>query len=121
MASLYDKFGGEGTVLVIVSKMYERILGDDRISYFFADTDMAKLRRMNAEFVTIALGAPHKYTGRSLREAHRHLVEQGLNDQHFDIVSMHLTAAMNEVGLSTELIAEGKAIVESVRNDVLGK
>lgn len=121
MAGLYEKLGGEDAVRATVTKMYEKILGDDRISFFFANTDMEKLRRMNAEFAAIAFGAPHRYTGQSLREAHAGLVKRGLNERHFDIMAGHLAAAMEELGMSPTLIEEGRAIIESVKKDVLGQ
>jgi hemoglobin len=119
--TLYEKLGGQGAIRATVTKMYEKILGDDRVSYFFADTDMDMLRRMNSEFVGMAFGAPHSYTGQSLQTAHAGLVAKGLNDTHFDIVAEHLAAAMRELEVAPELIDEGLAIVESVRGDVLGK
>jgi len=122
MATLYEKLGGQGAVSATIAKMYEKILGDERVSIYFSDVDIKKLRCMTAEFVSMAFGAPSKYTGKSLRDAHTKLVEKdGLNDKHFDIVIEHLTRAMQELEVAPDLIKEGIAIVESVRKDVLNK
>ena len=101
--------------------MYEKILGDERLAHFFEHTSMQKLRCMYAEFVSIAFGAPHQFSGTSLQAAHAPLVENGLSDYHFDLVKEHMQAAMEELGVQPEHIAEGMEIIEELRKDVLGK
>lgn len=120
--TLYDKLGGSGVVRATVTKMYEKILCDDRVSVFFCDTEMPKLRCMMIEFASMAFGAPLKYTGKDLRNAHKSLVtDMGLTDRHFDIVLQHLRTSMTELKVDPKLIEDGLAIVESVRGDVLNK
>jgi hemoglobin len=69
----------------------------------------------------MAFGGPHNYTGLDMRRAHAHLVQQGLNDSHFDAVMEHLGATMKELNVPDELIAQAAAIAEGTRNDVLGR
>jgi hemoglobin len=62
------------------------------------------------------------YSGKNMREAHAPLVEKlDLNDSHFDAVMENLGAALVELNVPPELIAEAAGIAESVRNDVLNK
>lgn len=56
-----------------------------------------------------------------MRKGHAHLVDQGLNDQHVDIVIEHLGNTLKELGVADELIAQVAAIAEGARNDVLGR
>jgi hemoglobin len=44
MATLFEKLGGAAAVDVAVDRFFERLLQDDRIKHFFADTDMVQQR-----------------------------------------------------------------------------
>lgn len=119
--TLYEKLGGEEMVRAVVTSMYEKILGDDRLSMFFVDVDVEKLRHMNTAFVGMAFGAPHRYTSRSLREAHVKPLEQGLSPVHFDIMCVHLREAMKELRVDRALIEEGMKIIEAAGKDILNQ
>lgn len=69
--SLYERLGGEEGIARVVDTFYDMVLADPRVAHFFANTDMAKQRRHQTLFLTFATGGPNKYTGRSMREAHR--------------------------------------------------
>ena len=56
-----------------------------------------------------------------MRQAHAHLIDQGLNDSHFDAVKYHLETTLSELGVEEGLINEVLTITESTRNDVLNK
>lgn len=117
--SLYDRLGGSTAVQATVTKLYEKVLSDPLLIPFFKDVDVERLRRSQAAFVTVAFGGPTSYNGKSMRQAHQHLVARGLGDRHFDAVAGHLQAALTELGVAAELIAEALAIVETTRADVL--
>lgn len=119
--SLFDRIGGKDAVRATVVKLYEKILDDDLLSMFFADTDIERLRHSQTAFVTMAFGGAGQYNGIELRKAHRPLVERGLSDVHFDAVAKHLADGMRELDVAEELIAEALAIVETTRDDVLCK
>ncbi|MGZ5000728.1 MAG: group I truncated hemoglobin [Methylomonas sp.] len=120
-ASLYERLGGEAAVNAAVDIFYDKVLDDYRINRFFANTDMEKQIEHLKTFMTVAFGGPNNYTGRSLRDGHARLVKMGLNDSHFDIVMEHLGATLQELNVPADLIGEAAALVESTRNDVLGK
>lgn len=119
--SVYERIGGKDAVTATVVKLYEKILADDSLIPFFENVNMARLRGSQIAFVTMATGGPHHYTGQHMRQAHEALVARGLNDTHFNAVAGHLAASMRELGVTEPLIAETLAIVETTRNDVLGK
>jgi hemoglobin len=119
--SLFKKIGGEGAVTATVVKMYEKILSDPELAPFFENTNVEALRHSQSAFVTFAFGGPNNYTGKSMRHAHERSVKHGLNDKHFDLVAGHLKAAMQELNVPENLIAEALAIVETTRSDVLNK
>lgn len=124
MTTLFDKLGGEAAIDLAVDKFYERVLADERIKHFFANTDMAKQRRHQKKFLTYAFGGSDNYDGRLMRAAHKKLVEQqGLAGEHFDAVAENLMATLEEMGVSEELRAEVAAIAAAPQHkkDVLNQ
>ncbi|GAB4298790.1 MAG: group 1 truncated hemoglobin [Oscillatoriaceae cyanobacterium] len=122
MTSLFEKIGGEAAVEAAVDKFYVRVLADDRINYFFQGVDMEQQRKHQKGFLTFAFGGAPQYSGRSMRNAHKRLVEQmNLNDQHFDAVAANLAATLEELGVTPDMIQEVLGLVETLRNDVLSR
>ena len=121
MSTFFEKIGGKDAVNAAVDVFYKKVLADDRINKFFDGIDMDAQRRKQVMFLTFAFGGPNNYDGRNMRDAHAALVEQGLNDSHFDAVVENLGATLKELGVPDELIQEAAAIAETTRNDVLGK
>lgn len=119
--SLFERLGGDKAVDAAVDLFYSKVLADDRINYFFKDTDMEKQKRMQKSFLTMAFGGPNNYSGRGMRAAHEKAVADGLNDSHFDAVMENLGATLTELGVAGDDIAEAAKIAESVRADVLNK
>ena len=122
MSSLFERIGGEAAVDAAVDKFYEKVLADDRIKHFFEGVDMQRLARHQKRFMVYAMGGLPDYPGQTLRMAHKGMVENmGLDDEHFDAVLEDLGAALQELGVADDLVAEAAAIVESTRGDVLNR
>jgi hemoglobin len=121
MSSLFEKIGGRDAVNAAVDVFYKKVLADDRINKFFDGIDMDTQRKKQIMFLTYAFGGPNNYDGKNMRDAHAKLVEQGLNDSHFDAVVENLGATLKELGVADELIQEAAGIAETTRADVLGK
>ncbi|OQW91618.1 MAG: group 1 truncated hemoglobin [Beggiatoa sp. IS2] len=120
--TLFEKLGGESAVNIAVDIFYNRILADDRIKHFFANTDMEKQRHHQKRFLTYVFGGSNQYDGKNMRAAHSRLVkEKGLNDNHFDIVVGHLGGTLLGLGVAEDLVKEVARIAETVRNDVLNR
>ena len=121
MTTLFDRLGGRAAMKTAVDSFYVKMLADQRVARFFATTDMAKQRGKQIAFLTMVTGGPNNYTGKDMRDAHKHLVAQGLNDSHVDVVIEHLGATLTELGAKTEDVAEVAKIANSVRDDVLDR
>ena len=121
MSSLYERLGGAAAVNAAVDIFYRKVLGDDRIAHFFDTVDMERQAAKQKAFLTMVFGGPANYSGKDMREGHRHLVKRGLNDTHFDAVVENLGATLKELGVPDSDIAEVAAIANSVRNDVLDR
>lgn len=120
-ALLYERLGGEAAVNAAVDIFYGKVLADNRIKHFFANTDMTRQATKQKSFLTMAFGGPQTYSGENMRKGHAHLVAQGLNDSHFDAVVELLGKTLGELNVPQTLIAEVAAIAETTRNDVLCK
>lgn len=121
MTTLLERLGGEAAVDQAVELFYRKVLRDERINHFFDDVDMDRQIAKQKGFLTMVFGGPNHYTGRDLREGHRHLVERGLNDSHVDAVIELLGESLRELGVADDAIGEVAAVAESVRDDVLNR
>jgi len=122
MSSLFERLGGEAAIDAAVDLFYRKVLADDRIKHFFEGVDMKRQAGHQKLFLTFAFGGIPNYPGQAMRQAHKRLVEEmGLSDEHFDAVIENLGSALQELGVSEDLIAEAAKIAESTRDDVLNR
>jgi hemoglobin len=121
MPSLYEQLGGAGALDAAVDIFYRKMLADERVAFFFDDVEMTEQAAKQKRFLTMVLGGPVNYKGKSMRVAHAHLLERGLNDAHVDIVIEHLGATLRELGVSEAQIGQVAALANSVRDDVLSR
>ena len=120
--SLFERLGGKDAVNAAVDVFYEKILADGRINHFFANIDMPRQRAKQKAFLTYAFGGAPNYSGESMRAAHKKLVvEDGLNDSHFDAVAENLQSALEQLSVPSDLISEVMTIAASTRDDVLNR
>ena len=119
--SLYEELGGEKTVEKASSILYVNILRDERINSFFENIDIEKQKRKMSSFLTNIFGGPSLYLGKTMRKAHRHVVEKGLNDDHVDAMMECVSATLKELEIDDALVSKVLAKIEEHRNDVLGK
>ena len=119
--SLYQRIGGAAAVEAAVDLFYRKVLTDPDVSAFFDSTDMDGQRAKHKSVLTRVFGGPHEYSGKDMRTAHAKLVDDGLNDSHFDKVAGHLQATLDELGVDAGAITEVMTIAGSTRNDVLNR
>lgn len=117
-ASLYERIGGEQTIMAAVDIFYDKVITDELTRPFFDDIDMAAQSRKQVAFMAWAFDGPKAYRGRDLRAAHAHLA---LADEHFDAVLRHLEATLHELGVGDDLIQEVFGVIEGTRSEVLNR
>jgi hemoglobin len=71
MTSIYEAIGGREALVTVVDDFYERVLADADLAVFFRGTSLPRLKGMQVEFFTAALGGPDEYRGRSMKDVHR--------------------------------------------------
>ena len=121
MTTLFERIGGEAAVDAAVDIFYRKVLSDDRVNGFFGDVDMDGQIAKQKGFLTMVFGGPNNYTGKDMREGHKHLVENGLNDSHVDTIIELLGETLKELGVADADIEEIAGIANSVRDDVLNR
>ena len=119
--TLFERLGGKEAVDAAVDLFYRKVLADERVNSFFDGVDMEKQIQKQKGFLTMVFGGPNNYTGKDMREGHRHLVKMGLNDSHVDTIIELLGDTLKELGVNDEDISEVAAIANSVRDDVLDR
>jgi len=116
--SIYEKIGGDAAVDAAVDIFYKKVLSDDRISHFFESVDMAGQIQKQKSFLTMAFGGPNAYTGKDMREAHKHM---NLTEEHFGAVAEALVGTLEELDVPKDIIGEIVNVALSVKDDVLNK
>ena len=69
--SLYDRLGGQPAIEAVVKDFAGNVLADSRINKKFAKSDANRLVKNLTDFVCRATGGPCKYTGQSMKAAHK--------------------------------------------------
>ena len=116
---LFDRIGGKGAVDAAVGVFYDKVMNDNNLKPFFDGVDMNRQKGKMKVFLTYAFGGAQNYSGKSMREAHQHLVEKGLKESHFNKVMQHLGSTLRELNVPNDMIQEAAAIAMSTKNDVL--
>lgn len=119
--TLFNRLGGKAAVEAAVDIFYEKVLADENLKPFFANTEMTGQRAKQKAFMTYAFGGAPNYSGRSMRAAHADAVKDGLSDHHFDAVAGHLQSTLEQLAVPAELTAEVMALVGSTRGEVLNR
>jgi hemoglobin len=114
--TLYRQLGGHEAIVAVVDLFTRRLAADTELARFFAHLDQERLRHHQATFLAEALDGPHRYQGRTLREAHRGL---GLTAHHFRLVIAHFAAALGGCDVPEALGAEVVGRIVALRAEVI--
>jgi hemoglobin len=119
--TIYETIGGRLRIQAGVKLFYDKVLADPAVKHFFADTDMDGLRAKQSMFVSMLVGGKVVYTGKKISDAHASARVAGMTDEHFDTILKHFRAALEEIGVEPEKVDKVMALLETTRNDVLGR
>ena len=122
--NLYQQLGGDSSLNEVVDLFYCKILADDRVNFFFGSAefdgvDMEKQIQHQRAFMKMMMGGKSLYKGKNLEKPHKHLVEKGLNDAHFDVVMEHMNATLRELGIANAVIDKVMEQLQSLRDKIL--
>lgn len=122
MTTLLDRIGGPDAVTAAVEVFYKKVLADEQLTPFFADSNMDQQRLRQAKFLTSALAGTAKNADTYMRNAHKPYVDKmGLSETHFGLVATHLSETLSELGVDTDTAGEVMAAVASLQDAVLNR
>jgi len=97
--TLYERVGGANGIRGIIDRFYARVFVDPKLKPYFIGVPTDKLRHMQSEFFSAALGGPVHYSGRTIVQAH-----QGRKITRLDLQAFveHLFETLKEHALDDE-------------------
>jgi len=121
--TLYEKYGGHDTVVLVVKNFIGVVAADTRINGFFADTaaDQGRLKNLNdrlVEQLASALGGPETYTGKDMASAHKGM---NIKDADFDALVEDLVKVLTDAKVEEADIAAIGGALAPLRKDIVGK
>ena len=119
--TLYDTIGGSQRINAAVELFYAKVFADDSLRSFFEGVDLKGLYARQSMFVSMLVGGQKVYSGKNLTLAHAGARLKGMSDVHFDTMLDHFRAALTEVQVAPDRVAEIITLLEGTRDAVLGR
>ena len=116
--SLYLRLGGKQAITAVVDEFVARVAADTRINAFFAHTDIPKLKMNLVNQICEAAGGPCKYTGRSMKEAHKGM---GVSTAAFNALVEDLVAALDKFKVGEKEKNELLSVLGPMKTDIVEK
>ena len=120
--SLYDRLGGAYAIATVVDAFIEKLLVNDTlnanpaISAARAHVPKAGLKFQVTALVCQVTGGPQTYSGRSMKDAHRHL---NITEKEWDAMVHDFVAVLDQFKVPKAEQAELLTIVGSTKGDIV--
>jgi len=120
--SLYDRLGGVYNIAVVVDDLIDRVMADPRLNAnprvdeAHHRVSAQGFKFLATEMVCWASGGPQHYSGRSMGDAHRHLM---ITSDEFGAFMDDLQQTLDRFAVPQPEQEELKAIVESTRESIV--
>jgi hemoglobin len=117
MPTLYDKYGGNPTMRILVREFYKQARVNPRVGHYFTQLNMEKLIDHQIQFLSFVLGKPVRaYQGRELAEAHHPL---HISDADFDEIGRLLINTLKTGGVTMDDIKLIMGVVLEIRDEIV--
>jgi hemoglobin len=116
--SLYARLGGKPAIRAVVNDFVGNVAADKRINKFFAKTNIPNLKRQLTNQICQGSGGPCKYTGRSMKDAHRGM---GVSGADFGALVEDLQKSLNKFKVPAREQGELLAILGPMKKDIVEK
>jgi hemoglobin len=119
---LWDALGGEKVLTRVVDRFVELVTANPKVNYTrdgryrLNDEILKYSRRAALEFISAATGGPHSYSGKSIREIHKGM---RISNQEFDAAVADFQQALEESGVSPELVPAAVGMVNATRSHIV--
>jgi hemoglobin len=120
--SLYDRLGGVYSIATVVDDLIDRIMVDSRLNAnprvdeAHHRVSPAGFKYLVTEMVCWATGEPQRYSGRSMRDSHQHLL---ITAAEWEAFVEDFQQTLDKFGVPQAEQAELKAIVDTTRADIV--
>lgn len=116
--SLYERLGGKDAITAVVAQFVANVGADARINKFFATTDLDKLKTHLVNQICEASGGPCKYTGRTMKEAHKGM---GVAAADFNALVEDLVKALDKFNVGKKEKDELLGVLGPMQKDIVEK
>ena len=116
MAKLYERIGGKEGIDSVIQTHWEFVDRDKRIGGYFEGAKAKVVKANMSAYLSVLLGGPGKYTGRTLEDIHQII---NVTDHHFDCFIQSFQRAVRDCGLSNDVVDETVVCLEALRRKVL--
>jgi hemoglobin len=119
---LWDALGGEKVLAKVVDRFVDLVTKNPQVNYTrdgrfpINDQILKHSKRAALEFISAATGGPHAYSGKSIREIHTGM---RISNQEFNGAMADFQQALEENGVSPELVQAAVAMVNSTRSTIV--
>ena len=121
-SSLYERLGGVYSIATVVDDFIDRIMVDlrlnanPRVDEAHHRVSPPGFKYLVTEMVCEATGGPQKYTGRSMRDSHQHML---ITAAEWEAFLDDFQQTLDKFGVPHAEQEELKAIVDSTRADIV--
>ena len=121
-AKLWDGLGGEQVLAKAVDRFIDLATTDPKVNYSrggrypINDETLRFSKRAALEFISAATGGPYSYSGKTIREIHAGME---ITDQEFDAIVADFRRALEENGVSPELVQLAVGMVNATRSAIV--
>ncbi len=116
--SLYTRLGGKKAITAVVDEFVARVVADKRINAFFAKANAPKLKMNLVNQICQASGGPCKYTGKSMKEAHKGM---GVATADFNALVEDLVGALDKFKVGEKEKNELLGVLGPMKSDIVEK
>lgn len=121
-AKLWDALGGEQVLAKVVDRFVDLATTDPKVNYsrggryVINDATLKFSKRAALEFISAATGGPYSYSGKTIREIHARMQ---ITDQEFDAIMADFRRALEENGVSQEMVQLAVGMVNATRSHIV--
>lgn len=96
-STLYQRLGGMPAITAVVDDFTTRVATDPELNAGFRNADVPKFKKNLADQICEATGGPCKYTGKTMKEAHKGMK---ITDAQFNKTGGHLSASLDKFNVA---------------------
>ena len=115
---LYDRLGGQPAITAVVDDFIGNVAGDSRINKRFATADIPRLKTMLVNQICEASGGPCKYTGASMKDAHKGMK---ITDAEFSALVEDLVKSLDKFKVPAQEKGELLSALGGMKADVVNQ